>query len=67
MEAAMQTHHAGLRTRREELGWSRRELAAKSRVSPAMIEQIEGGYRNFSEVVAWKLAIALDTTPERLT
>ncbi len=52
--------------RRQKLGMTQKQLAAKAEISPALLSRIELGEQNFTMRTAWQLAEALDTTLEYL-
>jgi len=52
--------------RRQKLGMTQKQLAAKAEISPNLLSRIELGEQNFTMRTAWQLAEALDTTLEYL-
>lgn len=55
-----------MRLRREELGLSQEKLGEKAKVHRTYVSDVERGARNPTVKVIWKLADALETTPDRL-
>ena len=55
---------AAVRKRRKNLGFSQEELAARAELDRTYVSGIERGLRNPSLINIYKLAVALDSTPE---
>lgn len=55
-----------VKRRRNNEGWSQVELAARADVGVAFLKQIELGNQQPTVMTLFKLALALDTTPDKL-